>query len=360
MIDKKISNFEFFSLSYFITRALIIGTTFNALINILKQDSWIIPIISVIPAYILILLINYIIEYKPNLNFPQKVINLFNRKIGTIIIIIISMFIFLISLINFLNECNFIQSQFLNKTPLFIISILFMFTIFYIVKKGINTITRTANILFYIGFILLVLSFVGLLPAFKLDNLKPYFFSNTEDYFNGLNLFYSFNILPLLLLTIIPKNCFKNPKIKKTLFISYTISAISIFFIMFGTIATFGYELAKLYQYPEFFVLKHVCLINLSTRIESILIIQLIFDMFIFSLFCTYFLGNCIKVITKSKKLNIFYFMICLLSVVIVTYISKYNYFIDRIIIKYFTNFISTFITIIILTITFKIKMDKK
>ena len=360
MTDRKMSNFEFSTLNYFLIRAFLIGSIFNTLTNILRQDSWIIPILSFIPAIIIILILNYIINYEPKLNISEKILNVFNKKIGTIIIFFIIIFAFYMSTLNFLNMSNFIQSQFLNKTPLLVISIMFMLASFYIVSKEINVISRTSNILFYIGFILLILSILGLLPAIKIDNIKPFFTSAPIDYISGLNNFYSFNILPMFLLTIIPKNIINKPKIKKTLVISYIIASISIFFVIFETIATFGYELTKLYEYPEFFVLKHVVLVHLSSRVESILIIQLIFDVFIYNIFSIYFIGNSINSIFKTKNKKIIYFIICLLIVISTILLSKYNYYLDDFVIKFVPTITSIFTTFIIILIFIQIKISKK
>ena len=357
MTDKKISNFEFGTLNYFIVRAFLIGTTFNYLINVIKQDSWIIPLISVIPAIIIILFIDYVMKYRPELNLAEKTIELFSKKTGLFLLILLIMCILIFSLLNSLNMVNFVQSQFLNKTPLLYISIIFFITTFYIVNKGINVISRTSNILFYIGIILLILSFLGLIPVFKLDNLQPIFISPIKKYSNCLNFFYCFNILPMFLLCMVPKDCFNSPKIKKTLIISYIVAAISIFFIVFQTITVFGYELTKLYEYPEFFVLKHI---NLSARVESILIIQLIFDMLVFNILSVYFIGNSIKSILNIEKLNVVYFMICLLMIIGTNFLNKYNFYLENAIVNYVPIFLNTFITLLILIICFKIKIDKR
>ena len=359
MTDRKISNFEFATLNYFLTRAFLIGITFNALINALKQDSWIIPIISIIPSFLVIILVNYIINYKPNLNIAEKILKLFNKNLAIFILIILIILQFSISVLNYLNMNEFIQSQFLNKTPILAISIIFMLTTFYIANKGINVISRTSNILFYIGFSLLVLTFFGLIPMFKIDNLKPFFISSIKDYTNALNNFYSFNILPIFLLTIIPKNKLKNPKIKKTLIISYIISAISLFLIVVQTIATFGYELTMLYEYPEFFVLKHVVLIHLSSRVESILIIQLLLDIFIYNIFSVYFIGNIIKHISNYKKVSVIYLIVCILLVTGCVFVSKYNIYLNDIIVNFFPIVTSILSTLIIALICIKIKMSK-
>lgn len=359
MTDRKMSNFEFATLNYFITRAFLVGIIFNALLNIVKQDSWIIPIISIIPALLIIILINYIINYKPDLNLANKIISLFNMHIAIFILIFLVLFYYFISLLNYLNFNNFIQSQFLNKTPILAIAIMFSLATYYIVNKGINVISRTSNILFYIAFSLLILSFLGLIPSLKIDNLKPLLVSSYSNYLTGLNTFYAFSILPMFLLTIIPKNMIKNPKIKKILIISYIVSALSIFLIMIQTIATFGYELSILYEYPEFFALKHVILIELSSRVESILAIQLIFDIFIYNIFIVYFIGKTTQTILKIKKSNIVYLVICTLIVIGTSFISKYNTYLDKIVLNIIPIIASIFVTFIIILICIKIKMSR-
>ena len=125
MTDRKISNFEFATINCFITRALLIGITFNILTNIVKQDSWIIPLVSFLPALVIIFLLNFIMDYKPKLNIAEKIRDLFNKTWFIILFIIITL-IYIVCLINSLNMINFIQSQFLNKTPLYVIIVLFM------------------------------------------------------------------------------------------------------------------------------------------------------------------------------------------------------------------------------------------
>jgi len=359
MTNRKISNFEFGALNYFITRALLIGITFNAIVNIMKQDSWIIPILSVIPSYIFILLINYIMKYEPTLDISEKIVKLFNKWFGKLLIFIMVIMFYFICIVNYLNLNNFVQSQFLSKTPIFIISGIFALASFYILVKGIDVISRTSNILFYIGFILFAISFIGLFTAVKFDNLKPFFTSNSGSYIKALNGYYAFNIVPMFLLTIIPKDKIEKSKIKKTLIISYLISSISIFVIVFQTIAIFGYELTSLYEYPEFLVLKHVTLVGLSSRIESILVMQLLFDIFIFNVFIIYFMSQNIKTLTSIKKSGLIYFIVCILVIIGTTYFSKYNIYLDSLMENWIPIIISIFSIIMVLLISIKIKMNR-
>ena len=360
MIKKKIHNFEIGTLNYFATRAFLVGVTFNALINVVKRDSWIIPLISIPLDILFILLINKIIDYEPDLNLPQKIIKLFGKTLGKIILILISIFIIIMGILNYLTLNNFIQSQFLTRTPLIAIAILFMITIFYILCKGINVIAITSNILFYINIFLFFISFSGLISSFELTNLKPMFQSSLPDYLSGLNSYYAFHIVPMFLLTMIPKNSVENPKFKKTLIISTIISSITMGAVIFATLSTLGYELTSLYEYPEFHVLKQATIVGASSRIESILVIQLIFDIFIYCTLIIYMFSNSINELFNFKKINYIYLFGCILITIGTVYAAKYNVYLDNLMVN-IIPIISSIFTIFITLITyFKIIFSKK
>jgi len=360
MIKKKINNFEIGTLNYFVTRAFLVGMTFNALINVMKRDSWLIPLLSIPFDILFIFIINKIIDYEPDLNLPQKVIKLFGKSLGKIILILISLFVILMGILNYLTLNNFIQSQFLTRTPLMAIAIIFIITIFYILCKGINVIARTSNILFFINIFLFFISFSGLISSFDISNLKPMFQSSISDYLSGINSYYAFHIAPMFLLTMIPKNSVEKPKFKKTLIISTIISSITMCAVIFATLSTLGYELTSLYEYPEFHVLKQATIVGASSRIESILVIQLIFDIFIYCTLIIYMFGNNIKEIFSFKKINYIYLFRCVLITIGTIYAAKYNIYVDNLMVS-IIPIISTIFTIFITIITyFKIILNKK
>ena len=359
MTKKKITNFEFATLNYFVTRAFLVGMTFNALLSAMKRDSWIIPLICIPLDILFIFIINKIINYEPDLNLPQKIMKLFGKKFGSIFIIFICIFALLMGTLNYLTLNTFIQSQFLTRTPLIAIVILFMATIFYILCKGINVIAKTSNILFYINVLLFIVSFSGLISSFKFTNLQPMFMSSTKDYLSGINGYYAFHIAPMFLLTMIPKNTLEKPKIKKTMIISTIISSITMFAVIFATLSTLGYELAALYEYPEFHVLKQATLIGASSRIESILVIQLIFDIFIYCTLLIYLIGNSFKEVIKVKKTNIIYFICCLILVITTIYAAKYNIYLDNLMVNFIPIMSTVFTLLVTLVIYFKVKLNK-
>lgn len=76
----------------------------------------------------------------------------------------------------------------------------------------------------------------------------------------------------------------------------------------FFVVAVLGPELAQLYQYPEFHVLKRISIGGFIERVESTLSLRWIFYIFTTLVFGLYFIKQYIKTtfkITKEKKLGI-------------------------------------------------------
>ena len=360
MTKKKLNNMEYAVISCFLIKAFFIGITFNYLTKLMSQDSWIVPIASIFIGLLFLLLINYIINYKENLTIIDKVYSLFKSRFKYIIIVFLIITGIIYNIINTINLNIFIHTQFLNKTPILVITILFLSVTFYILTKGINVIAKTSVIIFYISIFLVFVTFLGLIPRFQLSNLKPMFQYNSKSLFDSLKIYYTFNISPILFLTIIPKSNIKAPKIFKSLCISYIITTIIIFLYTMFTIGVMGIELASIYEYPEFQVLKQISLVGISSRIESILVIQWIFDLFIYNVFIIYYVCNCIKkTIKKDLNTNLIYVFYSIILFIVIGTISKYNIYTQNFIFNYLLNILSLIPLIIVVILCIKIKLRK-
>ncbi len=357
----KINKSEMGSLSFFLIRASFIGITFNSLINISKQDSYISMIIAFILGFIPLLFIYYIFNYEPSLSLPKKNLKLFGNILGTIINIIIIWFTFFVILLLFSNLVTFIHSNYLDKTPTIVISIVFMLTIIYVLVHGIKTISRTSMILFYIFIILFLLSLIGLFSQLSIDNFKPFLESGYTILFKGTYSYITYNVLPLYLLLIIPKNDIDGKNFFKHITTGYIIASISLLLVLVTTIGIFGIKMCELYEYPEFQVLKYVSLIGMSARIDGILIIQWIFDLMVFMMVGMYFILECTDSLFEVNN-HIFSIIIGTILIILNEYIIS-NMLISNHSINIICNimFISISLFLVIMFISIKIKnMHKK
>lgn len=319
---------EFSILTYFLTRCFYTGIAIHNIIFLAKQDSWISIIIAFIIGFIPMILFNALLNIEPSLSIIQLTKKYCGKVIGTIInIIFIASILFHASIVLW-NLSNFINSQFLFKTPVLVISILFMIPIIYTVSKGLKTIGRTSVVLFLMSIVIYLISFLSLVGKVKLDNLFPMFEFGINPILDGALIEISYCVLAIYPLLIIPKdNINENGKLSKSLFKFYIFNIISMFTVMLFIITIFGYPLANLYQYSEFHILKTINIANFFQRVESILSFQFLFDLAIGLMVFVYFTKNAIEqTFNVNKKFDkIILLIICIAIVYLSTIIFKNN-----------------------------------
>lgn len=318
-MNKKITCFEFCILIYFITRSTSLGMAINSYIHIGGTDGYLSPIIGMIFGLIPLFIFIKILNYKPDLNIFQKIDNIFGKKIGTIINAILFITIIFLVTIIFWNLLNFIGSQYLYKTPNLYIAIIFGISIYYLCIRNLIVTIRVANILFYISVTIFIICVLGLIPHSKIDNLLPFMeYGIKGTFISGLS-HIAYSVLPLFLLLMIPKNNIKDTKnLSKMIIFFYIISNIGKAIVCYFTISVFGIEIAKLYEFPDFALLRRISTTGFFQRFESILATQWIFDLFIMISLCINYIKCCYTHITKSNNvkimLGILILLICIIS----------------------------------------------
>ena len=302
---KKLSSLQFCAIEYFLLLANNVGLTTYILLNHAKQDALISIIIGTILGLIPLKIYIKIINTNPELNIFEKIENKF--KIGKTINLIITLAIIFFTSINYNNLINFISTQYLSKTPEIIITLAFLPAITYLLNKGTTVIGRTIFILLIISLSCMILTILGLIWQIKIDNLLPILENGIKDPIICSLIYITYNITPLFLLTIIPKNEISDKeKLNKRMTITYII-ANTITLIMFFLILTIlGTNLSKLYQYPEYDMLKKVSLIGFIERTESTISLRWIFYILTVTimgiLFITKYITHTFKI--KNEKTN--------------------------------------------------------
>jgi len=334
------------TISYFLCRTLFIGITFSILIKEAKQDSWISVLLAFILGFIPIFLIQYIASYKPTLSLKDKYQELFPYT-NKLLILFTVIGIFLLTTLSFWNLCNLITSQFLNKTPKIVVGISFLIPILLILSKNEKVIPRVSTILFYLSFFLFIISFCGLVFQFELDNFTP-----SMLYFpiKPIIAYIGFQIFPIFLILFFPNSEIQN-SIKK----GYILSSIILFIQILLIIGVLGVELATIYQYPEFHILKRAYQGVLTYRLENALSIQWIFDIFIY---CVVSLKGCNQLLHFEKGIKMSFLPIGMTF--LSAHLFKDNIIANTLINKYLYYLVPLFFTIIILLLVFKIFMKKR
>lgn len=248
-----------FAVSYFLGRAFFLGFGFSLLFKLLDKDAWIASFLGIFLGCGILWLFERLKEKHPLSNAFQK-----------FIFFIFNFFVF--NQILFIFE-TFCSSFYLIKSPsIYILAPLF-FIILRITKNGFQTISRVSDVLFPIEIALLFVVSLGLLRNINLEYFKPIMDTKPSTLFQGAIYFACYSTAPYFLLW--------NEKTEKNILKPYLVSALSIFSAALFITAVLGPNLAQIYRYPEYMTLKKLKLFNFIEKVENIVSIAWLFDLFI-------------------------------------------------------------------------------
>ena len=240
------------SILYLLSHPLFFGFGIISIISNTKEYFW----ISILLGIILGLIINLLIKKCTFLK------NKYLSIINNIALLMISTYLVI----------KAISALYLDKTPIFIILIPLLLILYYASSKKEDTVFKISNIIFIINIILFIITFLSLIYRVNYNN---FIFTNNISVktiiVNGL-LFAVLSTLPYLSLRDFKENY--NYK-------AYLLSCLFILIIIFLIVGVLGVNVASIYAYPEYIVLKKISILGFIENIQSILFTSWIFEGFI-------------------------------------------------------------------------------
>ena len=320
---KKISYLSLITFVMVITGVMYFDTSINILKEDVEINSWLCVILSYIIGIIPLLFTIFIANYEPELNIFQKIKKIYGKYIGFIINMIIGIILFIIGINLLFNICDFVISQFLYHTPIIVSMILIISLAVYNNIKGINVISKVAFILIILEIILFITSFLSLMPEIDIDNFYPILRDNTDNIILVTFKIFSINTLPLLIILVIPKEQITN-YYNKSLIIAYIFSFIFSLLTIIETYGILGKYLVKIFEYPEYMLLKKISLFGFIQRIENIISAEWIIGSYIYISLIIYSISKSIF-INKKEISKYIYILIGLLLIIMTKLIFENN-----------------------------------
>ncbi len=321
-MKNQINNLQLSTIFIFLVTTPFFGIGTYSIIKFTKNDAWLSVLIGGIFAFLIVLDILYISNYKPDFNIIEKIDDVFGKFFGLILKIILLFLTITMLFVLFYNLIHFIVSQFLFETPNIAIAIMFGLIILYINIKGIETLSRTSLVLFIFSLICLISSCFSLISTTNLENIKPILDISFNNFLSGTIKYFLLIYIYMYLILIIPKNkIIDKPKYNKYLIISYFISYFMNFLVIFTTLTNLGNHILSAYQYPEYSVLKRIKIFDFIDRIENVLIIMWVFGLFIIISFIVYFITKVLKKKKEKSQKKILYPLIITIIMIFVTFI---------------------------------------
>lgn len=360
----KISTFQYSILGFMLGNALFLGYGIIILINITKQDTWLIPLLTPFLALIPLFCLIAIINYEPTKNIFLKTKKLCGVWGGTIINIILCLFFFLLLTLLLCSSILFCISQYLSNVPFLILGSFFIIIIIYGVSKGIETIARTNEILFYVAIFLITIISFALFPYLKPEHVKPILTRGINPILKSGLYALTYTFAPLLTLLVIPKAEIANPKkYYKSLSIGILSSILLLIIPFFYIISIMTIDLAELFRYPAYYVQYKIDLFGALSGLENFLSLHWLLNTITALFMCTYCLSSYLKTtfnLKTKRHIIINNIIICVLSLLLANLIIGDSLTSVHFMNNYFPLYIAPIPFLIILIMTVLILWSKK
>jgi spore germination protein KB len=318
-----------------IGNALFVGMGNIILVQIVKENTWLTAWISLVIGLIPIGILIKIMNYEPSLNLIDKIKKILHPILSHIVNFLIFIMITFVFIITVWNVSQFEMTKYLTEIPISFIAFLFIIPIVYSAIKGIETINRTNQFLFFMSLLIHFMITTPLIKYVEISNLKPIFADGLSPIIDGIYKFITYCFVPFIALLIIPKDCIKNKKkASRALLLGYVFTCAIMAHVFFMNMSMVGVNIASMYRYPEYYVIKKVYISSAFDNVENFLSIHWIFNLFAAQMLTMYYSKSYILNIFKIKKekvKNIVPIVIGIITVIITCFIfpnsTSGNYF---------------------------------
>ncbi|MEK5070952.1 GerAB/ArcD/ProY family transporter [Sporosarcina sp. FSL K6-1508] len=272
MQNIKINSNQFLVLVVFFTIGTSILEVPSFFADNTKQDAWITAIIGTGIGLLVIWFFTTIALWFPQLTYVQINEKVFGKWIGkaaSLIFIVLSL-LYTSSLL--FQSGNFLNTHMLPNTPMVALNILMVGILIMGVRLGLETIARSAEILFGLFFILLFVFVILIAPEVRFENLQPVFEAEPKSIVQS-SLFFVFtsSVNAIVLLMIFPSFINNVKQVRKYFLIGNLIGGVVIIGMTFLSVSVLGADKTAREIYPAYELAKRISIGNFVQRIEALM-----------------------------------------------------------------------------------------
>ena len=309
-MNTKISNKGFSSIIYFTTQVMFLRVGTTQILNSAQGGSIYSIILGIIFSLLLLIFIIKLCNYKKDLSLFEKIEKLYGKTLGNLInifllIIFTMFFIYLLWSIN-----SYVQNKYLDQTPSYIILLLFIIPVVWCASLNMKVIAKVSFSVFVVSLIMIIFAISNLTMMIDIENFKPFFNTPVITILKNALVFTAYFVTPTFMMITVPKNIIHDSEnLTKTVTIFYLLSAINYLLIFIFIIGIFGIDLAKIFSYPEYSLMKKINYFDFIQHVENIATIQFLYCLFISNVMSLNFIKEYLKY-KKIYKKSLFYTII--------------------------------------------------
>lgn len=284
MDNRKITHHQLFKINAMLSLGgsiLVIGST---LAGIAKQDTWIVPIISTIFGFLVMLIYYYLGSRCPGMTLIGMSKKIFGKWLG-FIISVCYIFVFLTSAAEVPWFISSYIGRWLHETPAYFINILFVAGVIIAVLYGVEAIARASEIFYFFVTVLYVLFVIMIAPNIKPVYFTPILAGGFSPVLKGsffLSCYITFSAINVMM--IFPYYVNNVPESKKALMKSQLWAGLISFLNLLLTILVLGYAMTAKSSFPTLLLAGEIRIGEYLTRMEYIISITWLVTTFMISL----------------------------------------------------------------------------
>ncbi len=333
----KISSLTFSLIFMCMLNSSLLGIIFPYILHESKTSFYLSLGISFIIGLFLIFIYLKIFNFLPDKDIFEKIQAIFPKWLSKIISLILMILVFFVTVIIIWRLVTFISSEFLVETPNIFIGLLIAAPLFYAMLYDFDVIGRLATFCLVVAFLLLMFNVISLFSQVDISNLKPLLNFDFNHTSKSVIVFSFVVLVPAFLTLIIPKdNIVDAHKVAKSVLIAYTLEIFSIGLIAFIIVSVLGIDIANIYTFPSYVVLKTLSVLSFIQNTENISILVWVLLMTFSGSFCLLFMKAGLKDLfnldkKKTQIFSILFIFLPFLGVVLYMlpyeiYLNKYKY----------------------------------
>ncbi|QGU96153.1 endospore germination permease [Clostridium bovifaecis] len=266
--DDKIGWREVFAISIYAMGLELTNSTPVLLVKEVENAIWIIPIVSFLVILLPLSILMYLLKTYKNKNLVELIYDLMGNFLGKLINFTLFAVIFSAFIIDTRDYIDIVSTLFFPNTPLIVLYIFFIWVIYFIATRGLETIGRTCWMTFIPLSVTLSMLIILVWPEVNFSYLYPLggpgFSKIIKSGITSSSLFSDAFAIAIFFPHV---RDYKSYKSGAYLGLIATVAYISFFFIIFT--AAFGSNLLSLVSYPYHQLTRIATLGRFSANLEA-------------------------------------------------------------------------------------------
>ncbi|MBX9998233.1 MULTISPECIES: GerAB/ArcD/ProY family transporter [Priestia] len=280
MEKAKISTIQLFILMvlFELGSALLVPLAIDA-----KQDAWLAILLGMVFSFVLLLVYHRLYVYYPDLLPTQYMQKILGKPLGFVLAFVYILY-FMYDASRVLRDFGEMLLTFAYPdTPLFIANALLILVIIYTVRKGIEAIARSGELLFIFMYFLAIGGFILIVSSGLIDfrNLQPVLEDGLFPVLKVVmtqTLYFPFS--EIIVITMILPYLNKPKKAKLTMLCATALSGVNLIITMLINVCVLGVNLTARSQFPLLSTVQTIQVADFLERLDVFFMLALIITIF--------------------------------------------------------------------------------